>query len=622
MMVSHVLPIPLPFTSELYGVRLLSGCWLFAKQMFQPSYWMMLKREGFSGDLAGSSSELSMVLGMLGAEHLRAIYTLYHGTPPTHYFDFSLRGDIEHLILSGRIKAFYLSEDKSERLGNPQDVLYANPETIRLNCESPVVAQRYRLAEELATDIMARWTQKDAEDLAHWDRFFLWRKGYEVYDITAEAFDTVYDFIVGLKDIAVFVVEISYASAKTHLKVNRALLEMTYKGATGDIEGLRADLNKIGVMVDKKIDSAQKLIAQAEQGKKIFDALVNDPLTRNLIFDFLDSLYQSVSYRESRTFKARVVFEIGIEVLLVLATAGIGNVARRTAQTTRAANNAIKTTKTAQRIGPFTKHALDLMADLGKVLHKPIKVEEIKPIKKLEIPDFGKLEKSELDGVGGSKATVTEPESKPSTSAMREGEGIPSNIRPLRDQINDLSLSEQKLVKDFNAGFTPQGVSKEEALDFIFNTKTGQAQLKSAKLGDPTADNATILNRVLEQVQSGANVPIQREVTTPLVKIVPESRTSAGYGPFFTTPEQLEIARNSGRSLSDVFGLPGGSDAEVYRVFQIRPKGSATVFESTIAPTTELNGKLKTQGGLQQFLVPNRNQFEDATELFLIRDNS
>ena len=429
MMVSHPLPIPLPFTSELYGVRLFNGCWLFAKQTFQPSYWMMLKREGFSGDLVGNSSELSLVLGMLGAEHLRAIYTLYHGSPPTHFFDFSLRGDIEHLILSGRIKAFYLSEDKTERLGNPQDVLYANPDSIDLNCESPVVAQRYRLAEELATDIMARWTQKDAEDLAHWDRFVLWRKGYETYDITAEAFDTVYDFIVGLKDIAVFVVEISYEAAKTQLKVNRALLEMTYKGATGDIDGLRADLAKVGVMVDEKIDSAQKLIAQAEQGKKIFDALVNDPLTRNLIFDFLDSLYQSISYRESRTFKARIVFEIGIEVLLALATAGIGNVARRTAQTARATTNAIKATKTAQRIGPFTKHALDLMADLAKVMNKPIHVEEIPPVKGLELPDFGKLSKSELGGVGDSKATVNAPESRPSTSTVREGGGVPNQIK-------------------------------------------------------------------------------------------------------------------------------------------------------------------------------------------------
>lgn len=218
------------------------------------------------------------------------------------------------------------------------------------------------------------------------------------------------------------------------------------------------------------------------------------------------------------------------------------------------------------------------------------------------------------------------PKKKEGSGSGNKGHGnednkLPTSNKPLRDQIKDLTPEEQELVKNFNAGFAPQGVSKEEALDFIFNTETGQAQLKAAKLGDPSADSATILNRVLEQVQSGKNVPVQREITTPLVKIVPENRTSAGYGPFFTTPEQLENARNSGRPLSDVFGLPGGSDSEVYRVFQIQPKDTATVFESTIAPTIELDGKLRTQGGLQQFLVPNRNQFQDADELYLIRDN-
>ncbi|MCF6252712.1 MAG: hypothetical protein L3J75_15810 [Methylococcaceae bacterium] len=195
------------------------------------------------------------------------------------------------------------------------------------------------------------------------------------------------------------------------------------------------------------------------------------------------------------------------------------------------------------------------------------------------------------------------------------------DVLPLRQKIKNLSPAEQKLVKNFDAGFTPLGVSKEGALDFILNTKTGKEQLKLAKLGDPSADHATILNRVLEQVESGVSVPVKKDITTPLVKIVPENRTSAGSGPFFTTPEQLEIARSSGKPLSDVFGLPGGSDAERFRVFQINPKGRAAVFESTIAPTSELGGKLKTQGGLQQFLAPNRNQFEDAVEIGLINDN-
>ncbi|WGO98876.1 hypothetical protein QFX18_02225 [Saccharophagus degradans] len=592
MMVSHPLPIPLPFTSELYGVRLFNGCWLFAKQTFQPSYWMMLKREGFSGDLVGNSSELSLVLGMLGAEHLRAIYTLYHGSPPTHFFDFSLRGDIEHLILSGRIKAFYLSEDKTERLGNPQDVLYANPDSIDLNCESPVVAQRYRLAEELATDIMARWTQKDAEDLAHWDRFVLWRKGYEAYDITAEAFDTVYDFIVGLKDIAVFVVEISYEAAKTQLKVNRALLEMTYKGATGDIDGLRADLAKVGVMVDEKIDSAQKLIAQAEQGKKIFDALVNDPLTRNLIFDFLDSLYQSISYRESRTFKARIVFEIGIEVLLALATAGIGNVARRTAQTARATTNAIKATKTAQRIGPFTKHALDLMADLAKVMNKPIHVEEIPPVKGLELPDFGKLSKSELGGVGDSKATVKVPEDKPSTSSVREGEGIPDKFGEIYAKAPAAKIEIDEVADDISEMFGGQVAkapikSQDRAIQKIMNHYDGDAtRIKDLARNTIIVPPDKLDSVVAELAKRGASVKVIDGAKDPLgySGVNATIETQAGIvGEIQVNTPAMIYAKESEpmaraligddlyTSIATKSGIPGGQGHKLYEQWRVLP---------------------------------------------------
>lgn len=268
-----------------------------------------------------------------------------------------------------------------------------------------------------------------------------------------------------------------FHALKERADVNRSVLFNYGDTPQSRIDGLNADLAKIGVMVDEKIDSAQKLIAQAEQGKKIFDALVNDPLIRNLIFDFLDSLYQSISYRESRTFKARIVFEIGIEVLLILATAGIGNIARRTAQTARATTNAIKATKTAQRIGPFTKHALDLMADLGKVLHKPINVEEIKPIKQLEIPDFGKLSKSELDGVGGSKATVKAPESRPSPSTVREGGGFPNRLTSgLTDDAASIISSSTKGQLRKQAALSRAGVDELDIVSKNYTNLPGSAK--------------------------------------------------------------------------------------------------------------------------------------------------
>lgn len=323
---------------------------------------------------------------------------------------------------------------------------------------------------------------------------------------------------------------------------------------------------------------------------ELTNLVMADPVLRESLNDFIAE-YASIQHHTEVSYLAgAVAFDLVLIALMAVATGGAGAVGAA-----------------ASRI----RHA-GLLSALGKTVKAygaAVRKQRLRRIWR----DADLKKQDHLEATASKR--VEGQELKPAKSASNK-------IKPLRDQINDLSPEERELVRSFNAGFTPLGVSKREALDFIFNTKTGQAQLKSAKLGDPSADNATILNRVLEQVQSGKSVPVKREITTSLVKIVPENRTSAGYGPFFTTPEQLEIARNSGRPLSDAFGLPGGSDSEVYRVFQIQPKGVATVFESTIAPTSELNGKLRTQGGLQQILVPDRNQFEDAIELQLIRDNS
>jgi hypothetical protein len=86
--------------------------------------------------------------------------------------------------------------------------------------------------------------------------------------------------------------------------------------------------------------------------------------------------------------------------------------------------------------------------------------------------------------------------------------------------------------------------------------------------------------------------------------------------------DDLKAAQTANRPLSDIFGLPATSDAPAYDVFQIKPKsGGGTVFTSKIAPTQESAGKLTTQGGAKQFIVPNRSQFSAPERLFSISDN-
>jgi adhesin HecA-like repeat protein len=194
------------------------------------------------------------------------------------------------------------------------------------------------------------------------------------------------------------------------------------------------------------------------------------------------------------------------------------------------------------------------------------------------------------------------------------------NTVPLRQKLEELSPEELEIIKSWDT-FITKGVTKSDAKDFIKNHEVGKEMIELARISDASASNEDIHNRVLEIVQSGVDTPVRREITTPLVKIVAESRTGTGPGPYFTTPEQLQKAIDSGRPLSDVFGLPALNDAASYRVFQIEPKGTAVVFESTIAPTEELGGKLSTIGGAQQFIVPNRSMFNDPVQIDLISDN-
>ena len=60
-------------------------------------------------------------------------------------------------------------------------------------------------------------------------------------------------------------------------------------------------------------------------------------------------------------------------------------------------------------------------------------------------------------------------------------------------------------------------------------------------------------------------------------------------------------------------GIPLQSHGVKFDVFEIKPKGDAVVFESTVAPTQQ--GAYRQSGGAVQTLVPNRNQFTDALKI-------
>ena len=193
---------------------------------------------------------------------------------------------------------------------------------------------------------------------------------------------------------------------------------------------------------------------------------------------------------------------------------------------------------------------------------------------------------------------------------------------PMRDRVADLSDEEQKIIAEVST-FKTHGVPSEEALRFIKETPEGQQLFDLAmNFAGPDADVDVVLNRAAGFVETGAEVPKLKVVKEPIVKIVPAGKGVSPYSPFFATKSDLDAAKASGKPLADIFGLPVSSDAAEYDVYEMEPAGEqATVFESVVAPTSELGGKFTTDGGATQIVVPDRSKFKKPKKVGTMPNN-
>ncbi|WP_409028194.1 hypothetical protein OX462_08705 [Janthinobacterium sp. SUN098] len=161
-------------------------------------------------------------------------------------------------------------------------------------------------------------------------------------------------------------------------------------------------------------------------------------------------------------------------------------------------------------------------------------------------------------------------------------------------EINDLST------------FRTAGLPRE-AIDSYLDSGPGQQFLRELRTADPAASADTLYARAVEQLASGSTLPDLQPMAAALVKIVPHGQNVSPYSPYFTTSAQLQLASGRCATLADCFGLPLKSEAPLYDVYQIMPKGTVNVFVSQVAPTEELGGLVRRKGGAQQYLLPNRS---------------
>lgn len=111
-------------------------------------------------------------------------------------------------------------------------------------------------------------------------------------------------------------------------------------------------------------------------------------------------------------------------------------------------------------------------------------------------------------------------------------------------------------------------------------------------------------------IESGSTVPVKKVINEPLFKIVSSGTTPSDMTPYWFTKGELENLKRDPIDALNKLGIPLQSHAVKFDVYEIKPKGIATVFESKIAPTQQ--GSFKQSGGATQTLVTNRSQFTDA----------
>lgn len=186
---------------------------------------------------------------------------------------------------------------------------------------------------------------------------------------------------------------------------------------------------------------------------------------------------------------------------------------------------------------------------------------------------------------------------------------------------DDLKRQYSTEIKNANT-FKTHGVSEQAALDYL-ETPEGEKFLRFLKEANPAAANDTITARALDQLTSGRDLPRIEVINEPLVKIVPAGLQdkSLAYSPFLAKESEFNDELAKGHNLNDRFGLPVKSEAPVYDVYRINPKGPTEVFVSEVAPTSELNGQIKRAGGATQYLVPNRSLFDEAVRTTNIGNN-
>lgn len=435
---SNLVAIPLQHQHQLFALRSSGSCWVFARQTYTPSIWMVLKREGFDGDLVSTSAELSDFQNELGASSTNRVLNFYHGTEGVRRSRWRVRDEFESLVLSQQLQVYRLDIKNEHRLADINDRLFASESTRHFIPGDVISQQRFNLAQELGNDIQSRWQTKVVADSTHFQLSTFRREITELKQAGQVVGDAAWGALTGVWDGIVFVVEFAADAVGSTFTALKGLAEFQLKMQSAVLDALQGNnkelltqLEAMGVKVHNAATNtalaAQKIakavVNKLKQGKRFLDLLMNDHRTRELVRDYLDSLWQSTKYTDSRLMGLKavstLVFEIGIDVLIGLATCGAGMAVKRAGQIAGKASKAA-----SLRFGPFTAKAMDLLSDLARRMDNNLANDGPRSQSLLEVPEEARVtssNKKTATATGSPKADAVPEKSNQTTTNNDSG---------------------------------------------------------------------------------------------------------------------------------------------------------------------------------------------------------
>lgn len=518
-------------SDQLVGFDCGMDNWIFADDSYTPSYWLILKRESFRDYSLDLFEKIDLLFYQFDSDALADIYRLHDPLPSdaNTWSIWTFRSEIQELVMSGRIKVFNVSDDIAQRLAYHSDTINSDPHALGMSSD-PIDEKRDALAEELGNDIARRWIGKDEADRLHFSRWILTQHLIETYDVGATVVDTVVDLVVGLKDIAVFTVNIIGNEIEFHYQVHKGMLSGAGHALTGDQAAAQDALVEMGIVLGKRAKSQQEfidnVIQKAKEGHTMLMRLYDDPHSRTLMWDFFSSLYYSLTYRKQQTLEQRILMEVGIEVLLAIATGGAINAIRRGTQAAASTAKLAKGLSAVDRIGPFTKEAIQHIADLSRLLDKPaLKTPEKPP---LTIIPEGVLKKKPA-GLHNQEMEVEVKRGSFKTQRQVDMDNLSEKDIKAFDQMKQQGWNDKKAAevlssgnnfrtKELKAGdklygFDTQGRSKDISTSAYWTDEAGFNSIKQQHYKDGVWDKEGVKNTLALPCYNRADSISMVEVT-------------------------------------------------------------------------------------------------------------